>query len=509
MATVGKITAVLTATTKPFERGLKRARRATASFRSGVGAMAKKLVKFGAIAATAAVAGLAFMVRHQLKAIDSLGKLSRNIGVSVATLQAFHLAAGIAGIESDKFDKALKRMIKSVADAENGLQLQLRAFQALGVNIEDLKGKRPDEIFRIIADAVQRTGVSTERTAAIMDLFGTRVGADLVNLLAQGSAGLDETRQLMDDLGLSMTNVDVAQVEAANDAWLTFKTILDGVAKKFTVAIAPFLEHFTKKLIDAGREGGKMTGIIDKGMEIIASGIGFVKETLLNLEFGWLSLKGVALSVQLAIAKGLALLNSGFDDHVKTLEALITLNDQAVQANLSNPASADTAVAAFKRIREAARLAAEESLKIPKAMEVTSDALTAAARAMEKLKSAAARIFDATRTPMEKFKTEIEKLKELFEKGLINEDTFKRASEAAQKTLDGFAKKPAAEAEASRDGRFRQVSSLRHIALNGLGGSKAKPANAAKQEEANRVLEQIKMSLNQFLGAPTVRIAFD
>ena len=507
MATVGKVVAVLTATTKPFERGLRRAGKVTRRFSSSVAAMGKRMIKFGTVAVAVVAAGLALVVRRQLKLIDSLGKLSRNIDVSVASLQALHLAAGIAGIETDKFDKALKRMIKSVADAQNGLSLQIRAFEALGIGIESLKGKKPDEIFRIIADAVQKTGASTERTAAIMDLFGTRVGADLVNLLAQGSENLDEMRRLMDDLGLSMTNVDVAKIEQANDAWLTFKTVLDGIAKKLTVEIAPFITLFSNKLIEAGREGEKMGGVIHSALIGVIKVVGFFRERLNDIVFGWLSIKLAALKTMGVLLRAMALVGIAVQDNLTELAKKIAETQAAIDKNLSAPGTARL-VNQFKRVQEEAARAAEKTLEIGKAVQVTSEEIEEAAKRMAalkraaetaamRLKSLAKRVFEATRTPLEKFVEKIRELRVLLREKLIDEDTFARAVKKARSALKGVAAAPA-----KRLGEARQVV-LSKLAIGGVSRTGAKSEERLSTLR-NVVLDKILTQLETNETAPTV-----
>ena len=96
-----------------------------------------------------------------------------------------------------------------------------------------------------------------------MDLFGARVGVELINVLAQGRAGIEAIEQQVRDLGLEMSNIDAAKVEAANDAWTRFKALLSGVAQKFTVGLAPILEAVVNGMIRWGSEGGKAGRLVN------------------------------------------------------------------------------------------------------------------------------------------------------------------------------------------------------------------------------------------------------
>lgn len=150
-----------------------------------------KVLKWGSALAAVAVGAIALFVRQQLKAIDTAAKFSAAIGISVNQLQAMQLAANIAGIAQDKLDKALKRMVKSVSDGVNGLSTAVRAFDALGLSAEDLAQLDPAEIFKRIADAVQDAGGGIKTLGALMDIFGAKNGAELINLLKEGREGIE------------------------------------------------------------------------------------------------------------------------------------------------------------------------------------------------------------------------------------------------------------------------------------------------------------------------------
>ena len=137
-----------------------------------------------------------------------------------------------------------------------------------------------------------------------------------------------------------------------------------------------------------------------------------------------------------------------------------------------------------------AEIAAAKTLEIGDAVKVTSDQLDAAAKRMEKLQRAAERVFDATRNPMEKFVIEMEKLKELFAKGLITEEVFSRAADAAQKVLDDRIKDPAKKKRDARTSQFKQLEGgLKSIAIGGASGPRAPTAKL--QEEANKKLDAV------------------
>ena len=69
--------------------------------------------------------------------IDTLGKTSDQLGVSVEFLQAFQIAAEEAGSSSEGANKALLKFSKNIGEAGRGLKTQADLFKNLGVTIRD------------------------------------------------------------------------------------------------------------------------------------------------------------------------------------------------------------------------------------------------------------------------------------------------------------------------------------------------------------------------------------
>jgi len=313
MAAVGKIVAVLTARTGGFVKGINRAANRSRRFGKAISGVAKRVAKLGIGLAAVAAGALVLVVKSQLKAIDSLAKLSRNLGVSVEQLQAFKLAAAIAGVSGEVFDKALKRLVKSTGDLEAGLSTQVRAFERLGLSIEDVRGLRPDEVMKKIADAVRDVGVTVNTTAAIMDIFGARIGADLVEFLRRGSEGLTQFEADAKALGLTISGIDAAQVEAANDAMTRLRAVISGVAQKITVELAPFITAAVNELIEMGNVGEAIgpaiEGALETASKVLSVGARFVQAWVVAWKAAELAIKRVQLAlvnafVQVEIFRG-------------------------------------------------------------------------------------------------------------------------------------------------------------------------------------------------------------
>ena len=465
-----------------------------------IAGVSKRVAKFGAAMTLAAAAGFAFMIKRQLTLIDTLAKMSRGLGIGVAQLQALRLAGSLGGIATDKLDKSLKRITKSVSDANRGLSTAKDAFAAIGLNASDLENLAPDEIFKRVADAVQKAGNSTKTLGALMDLFGARVGVELINVLSKGSAGIEEIEQQVRDLGLEMTNIDAAKVEAANDAWTRFKSLLTGVAQKFTVGLAPILEAVVNKMIKWGSEGGRAGKAVTAAMQGAVAVAAIMARAVQGAMVAWQGLRVAILFTAKSLADIVLRwkeLTTNAEDpaYVKAAQRFLELEGalRTAQKKLTDGFGdlgantwAEQIKQSFKGIQEAAQKAAEETARNSDQFENLSVDIQEAASRMEKLKSAAARIFDATRTPLEKFAKKIKDLKDLIGEGLITKETFDRAAKNAQDALDSATPKAVKQAEQeARTGEFR-TGVLSRLALG--GGTTAVQRNSDRADKRREVL---------------------
>lgn len=85
---------------------------------------------------------------------------------------------------------------------------------------------------------MREVGTHSDRVSLAFKLFDSE-GVAVVNTLNLGSKGLRETAQEAQRLGIAISRVDAAKIEAANDASLRLNQALTGLGTTPTRAIAP------------------------------------------------------------------------------------------------------------------------------------------------------------------------------------------------------------------------------------------------------------------------------
>ena len=238
---IGALRVSLSADTAAFEKGMNRAERQAKA--SGT-AISKALggIKAGlaGLAAGVSIAAITDIAKRALDYASALGEVSQQLGVTTKDLQVFRYAATQAGISQEEMDKALARLTKTMGDAQAGSKSAAAAFGAIGISVDDLKGKNAGEVIRLLADGLSKIPNAANRAAIETAIFG-RAGQKLDTLLAGGSGAIDALARAAEDLGLVLSDEQIQKADQTADKLAELKTVLEariaGVVSDNTDAI--------------------------------------------------------------------------------------------------------------------------------------------------------------------------------------------------------------------------------------------------------------------------------
>ncbi len=269
------------------------------SARAGVNKLGKNLAKVGVVGGVA----LGLIVKSSLAAGDELAKTADKLGLTTEALSGLRHAASLTGVQQKAFDKGLQNMVRTLRDANNGLMTYKRSYSELGVDTKKLEALSPDKQFMEIAEALSNVEDNTRRVGIAYDLFGAK-GTGLLNTLALGKEGLAALSEEARALGISLTRVDTAKMEAANDAIFRAQQSLKGVANTITVELAPFLtviaDKFTAMAVESNGFKDEILGAIESilvGFAKVGDFIQGIKVAIKGLELAFSAVAAVILKV--------------------------------------------------------------------------------------------------------------------------------------------------------------------------------------------------------------------
>src|SRR5690606_38248211 len=189
----------------------------------------------GPIAAVGA--GIFALVSKTAEAGDEVQKMALRTGFSTEALSEYKHAAELSGTSLDSLERGVKRMQRTLLDAEKGSKSATDSLDALGLSIKDLQGLSPEEQFDKLAMSIASVEDPTRRAALAQEVFG-RAGTELLPMLDAGAEGIAEMRQEARDLGI------VFDQEAA-DAAAQFNDDIDRLKKGF----AGMFQEIGRKLL--------------------------------------------------------------------------------------------------------------------------------------------------------------------------------------------------------------------------------------------------------------------
>jgi hypothetical protein len=199
-----------------------------------------------AMALAAAVAVVAREVGKAAQRIDETAKAARGLGMAYSDLIALQmLASESGGIDAGSLNQGMGQFVKRIAEARVNGGALAETMKAIGLDVGKLASMNPAEAFAQVADVIQGIPDHAERVRVAVSLFG-KEGIKFVEVLAQGSAGLEKMRQESERLGTAISDEAAAKVEAMNDAFGRVGGSIQGIWNSITTALAPTLTNVAK-----------------------------------------------------------------------------------------------------------------------------------------------------------------------------------------------------------------------------------------------------------------------
>lgn len=235
MANIANLVVEISAKSTQLKKGLSAATLSVTQFAKSSAATLSKIGLALSAAFTVAAAVIINTINKTADQIDVLAKSAANLGVTVASLQELRFAANLAGVSNEQLGNSLKRLQKSVFDANNGLSTAKRAFDAIGVSLEDLNGLDPAAQFALVGKAIGQVKDQTTAAGAAMDIFGKSGAANLALFRSDITATINEFKAF--DISLSQSQAKAT--ETFNDAATEFGTLWLGFKQQVTANVAP------------------------------------------------------------------------------------------------------------------------------------------------------------------------------------------------------------------------------------------------------------------------------
>lgn len=208
------------------------------------------------------------------KAIDQMVAKS---GTTTEWIQKFGYAATQTGGSVEKLSAALFSLRRSMSDAVGGSAADLRAFESLGLSMQDLRDGNTAEIFERIAKAVRESGAGVDKVNAAAKVLGE----GSAEVIAGMAKGYEELTREAERLGVVVDNQTIQSINRLDKGLGMLGAKIKSVTAEFvghiaslekwslTAQMASLIVMAPKRLIMSGfLGGGGLSGLMNAGGEL-------------------------------------------------------------------------------------------------------------------------------------------------------------------------------------------------------------------------------------------------
>ena len=277
MSDIAKLTVALYANSAQFTSELKKSQKSAKTWSDSINKTFSTAAKTTATAAVAAVGSLALLYKQQSEWIDQTAKHADTLGITTEALTQFRHAAELTGVGAKNLDTSLQRMTRRVAEAAAGTGEAKDALNEMGVSAKKLNESTPEEQLYILADAFSQVENQSDRVRYAFKLFDSE-GVKMANMLAGGADGLRTMADEADVLGITLSRVDAAKIEMANDAMYKVSASTQAWSKTIAVELAPLLAAVSDEITNATKAAGGFGVVTAEVFDGIVKGIAFASD---------------------------------------------------------------------------------------------------------------------------------------------------------------------------------------------------------------------------------------
>lgn len=211
---------------------------------------------------TLSAGGFVAFIKNAIDTADQLKKLSQKIGISVEALSTLRFAAELSDMSLEALQKGIKSLSQNILEANSGIGDGAQVFDALGISVKNADGtlKSTEQVLLEVADVFAQLEDGTVKTTLAVKLFG-KTGQDMIPLLNQGKAGIEQLRLEAERLGLKLNSETARSAETFNDNLIALKASTSSLGIALARDFLPELTNITNAMRMAANDAGVLKSL--------------------------------------------------------------------------------------------------------------------------------------------------------------------------------------------------------------------------------------------------------
>ena len=195
------------------------------------------------------------LIDGAIDAQDSLGKLAKSTGNSVAMLAQLRSIGALSETSIDAIAAASVKLSKNFATADGTGKGAALAIKALGINFDEFKRMDADQRILVVAQAMSRFKDGSDKTAAAVALFG-KSGAEILPFLADLGERSDDITKKLTAQEKATQELRAQQADTFGDNLTIIRKNQAAWQKELSMALLPALADVTQAMVNMDKTGG-------------------------------------------------------------------------------------------------------------------------------------------------------------------------------------------------------------------------------------------------------------
>jgi len=292
----------------------------------------------------AVISSIANLVNGFVQFGDALDKASARTGISVSNLSGLKFAAEQSGASFETLTNSIRSFSNIIGSAELGDIASIDKLSKIGINADLYKGLNANTQLKMLADHIASLKSPAEQARVAMELFG-EAGYQLLPMLQQGSAGINDLTKQAKDMGFIVGSDSTTAAASLGDALNVLQSSFSNLKNSLIGVFAPLMTsvvNLASSFLSVVSALKPVIAALGTVLTTIAAVI--VGATALSLGFNAITTAVASTKVALtalnlnpaflaitALTAGVYFLNKAFDNNLDILESLTSKASEATK----------------------------------------------------------------------------------------------------------------------------------------------------------------------------------
>lgn len=291
----------------PLQQSLKKGSGLISDFTSLTNKASKIVGALGIATNVVSVGGMAAMFKSTAANAREIKNFASVANTSVEQMQRMAYGAKGVDVSMEKLADILKDTNDRIGDfAATGGGPMADFFENIapkvGLTIDQFKRLSGPEALQAYYSALENANLNQQEMTFYLEALASDT-TKLIPLLKNGGAGFSDMAREADELGIVMSGIDVAKIDAATKSLNRAGAIAKGAGKAFSVELAPFVEAAVDQFVELAKESGGFGNIAEKSISKAIRVVGFMADSVhgLKVVFKGLHLAAAAVGTGIAV----------------------------------------------------------------------------------------------------------------------------------------------------------------------------------------------------------------